>query len=308
MKKLLGRAYAPLLRIKGSPTMRAACALPGAVPYGIERAAHRAAIGVDITSAVGMGGVMAHVLLLHSHFERTGTAGFVQATSPLYSTSGKDFLAEFFERPAWPAGCRPLTRPATEFLVHWLRAGHIELDHARRLFAQYFRPNPMLQAAVDAAAAGTDQFDFSVHFRGTDKFLESGEVSYAQMLEVLDLELASLEAPRIFLATDDAAFAAAIRSRFPAARFVSYDLGKVADGIPRHFSTLAPHEKALEAAVNIFLLARAKACVRTSSFLSAMAALANPAMRTVTINAPLRRDAPFPEAEILANELKTARP
>jgi len=111
----------------------------------------------------------------------------------------------------------------------------------------------------------------------------------------------------VFLATDDATFAAALRAAMPGLDYTSYDLGEVESGLARHFSNLSPTDKALEALVNIFLIARAPVCVRTSSYMSAVSALANPGMRTVTINQTIGQSPPFPEHEVLERERGQAR-
>jgi hypothetical protein len=106
----------------------------------------------------------------------------------------------------------------------------------------------------------------------------------------------------VFLATDDAGFARTIRQRWPRIVFTSYDLGEVAEGKARHFSDLGVDDKAKEALVNMFLLARAPVCVRTMSYMSSFVRLINPDIRTVTVNKRIGADTPFPERQILELE------
>jgi len=304
LRQALGPAYPHLLRLKCSRPLVLARSVPGALPYALARI-RRQPLWVDLPNPVGMGALISHALLLHAHFARTGKAGHVSATGPLYSARGEDVFAAFFSRPPPPAAA-PLGPLAAEFLINLRRAPHLPLAEAQALLARHFQPNARLAQAIDAAC-GPHPFDATIHFRGTDKVLESGAVAHAPMLAAIRRELPGHAEPRLFLATDDPAFAAALRAEWPLAAITSYDLGAVPPGTPRHFSALSPADKALEALVNIHALARAPVCIRTSSYLSAISALVAPAMRTVTVNRTIGRAAPFPEAELLAREQAAAQ-
>jgi hypothetical protein len=307
LRKLLGPAYPLLMRAKGARPVQQAMAMPGAWSYHAARRASPHRIGVDLTIPMGFGAIIAHALLLHAYFEAQGVEGHIRATSPLYSQDGEDVLARFFERAqAWPQDLPVMAQPAADYLIRCVRPEHAPLETARRLYARHFQPNALLRAAIDEAAQGQARFDLSIHYRGTDKFLESGFVESDGLVERVRQQLAGIAQPSIFLATDDARFAARIRQDMPHARFASYDLGQVEEGVARHFSNLSPREKALEALVNIHLIARAPVCVRTSSFLSSVSALVNPALRTITINRTLGNDTPFPEFELLQFEAASA--
>lgn len=302
--RLLGPAYPLAMRVKGSRPLRVVGGLPGAAAYWRARAAGRP-IGIDIATPVGMGAILAHAILLEDYFARSGIDGAVRASSPLYGDGGVDVLAQWFEREPWPAGVRPLSAAGREFVIHVLRPRHIPLARAEAIFASRFRPNARLRAEIARAAGGRDSFDLAIHYRGTDKIIEAGQTVHGAVLSVVAEQLAGHAAPQVFLATDDPGFARAARAALPNARFTSYDRGAVPDGMARHFSPLAPEDKALEALVNMFLIARAPVCVRTSSFLSSMARLANPAQRTITVNRTLAKQPPFPEGEILREERKS---
>jgi hypothetical protein len=299
-RKALGPLYPLLMRAKGSPLAVGTKSLVGALPY-YRAVAQTPAPVVDLNTPVGMGALLCHALLLHAHFGHQGQDGHVRATSPLYSAGSEDVLGRFFQRPAQPGGLPVLGRWATEFLLAHVRPDRVPLAEAQRLFARHFRPSAELDAAI-AKATDCPAFDLSIHFRGTDKFLESGRVTFAPMFDAIRHELAGRTTAQVFLATDDAAFAAALKVEMPGLDCTSYDLGEVESGLARHFSDLSPTDKALEALVNIFLIARAPVCVRTSSYMSAVSALVNPAMRTVTINRTIALTPPFPELEVLAHE------
>ena len=303
-RQALGPLYPVLIKVKGSAPMVLAKGLAGAIPYLREQRRAPQPV-VDLTARVGMGALLCHALLLHAWFDQQGGQGRVKATSPFYSAGEEDVFARYFVRPP-TAGLPVLSNSAAEFLISCRRPGHIPLAEAQRLFAEHFRPAPILAEAI-AAATDCPQFDLSIHYRGTDKFLESGRVAMEPMFSAIRKALGGRTTARVFLATDEAEFAAALRRELPGLEFTSYDLGEVAPGVPRVFSDQTPDEKALESLVNIFLIARAPVCVRTSSYLSAVSALANPELRTITINQTLSRDLPFPERELLEREQQQAR-
>ena len=302
LRRTLGPAYPVLMRLKSSPAAGVAKALPGAIPYWLARRRGGDTVGIDLRAPMGMGALIAHAILYHAHFEREGTPLRVRSSNPLYSQGGEDVLAAFFQREPWPADLRPLPPVAEEFLLTFVRLRHLPLADARRIMARHFRPSARLREAIAAAAGEAARFDLSIHFRATDKYLESGRITHQRMFAALDPHINRRPQSHIFLATDDAAFAAAVRARYPQARWYSFTLGEVEDGIPRHFSSLSPDAKATEALVNIHLLAAAPLCVRTSSYLSAISALINPQLRTETISKTLAKRSPFPEHEILQAE------
>lgn len=260
---------------------------------------------LDLDRPVGLGGLIAHALLLHAWVEDSGTAMAIRATSPLYSPGDDDLFSRWFDRPA-PHGS-PIGHHAAEHVI-WDRAPrHLPLARAERLFAKHFSPGARLKDALAGAEAEIGHFELAIHYRGTDKVLDSGRVAHAAMLDAAHEPLQSAAGSNVFLATDDASFAQALRTAYPAVRFASFDIGEVAEGQPRHFSALSPDDKAIEALVNIFMIARAKRVIRSSSYLSAMARLANPAQHTTTINSTLGHSQPFPEREILDEEQTISR-
>jgi hypothetical protein len=80
------------------------------------------------------------------------------------------------------------------------------------------------------------------------------------------------------------------------------------DDTPRHFSSMAARNRAVESLVNIFLLARSPVIVRSSSYMSAISVLANPSMKTITLDKNLTGRQIFPEYEIIAAEQAAGAP
>ena len=299
LRKAIGPLWPMLVRARTSTPVRMAKAMAGAPAYARATRGGRQ-VTLDLDQPVGMGGLIAHALLLHAWAEDKGSPLQVRSTSPLYAQGDEDLFAQWFVRES--ANAQPLGRLAAEHVIRTLAPQNIPLERAEALFARHFAPSPHLHALIDDVRADVGQFEVAIHYRGTDKVLDSGRVAEQVMLDAAAPVLAGQDGRTVFLATDDTAFVCAIRSAWPKIRFVSYDIGDVPEGQPRHFSGLSPRDKAAEALVNIFLIAEARIVVRSSSFLSAIARLANPAQHTITINRTLARESPFPEREILEHE------
>jgi hypothetical protein len=228
----------------------------------------------------------------------------IVSTNPLYASHpGEDFLAHYFDRPHVSGTVTPLRRTGYNYAYRYGVDAHMPLDEAGRLLARYFQPNERLATVIAEVKGGRPSFDASIHFRGTDKVLESGGVDHSRMFSPLDLLIDKLGGRGdIFLATDDESFEAATRARYARCTFTTFNIGALAAGVARHFSTMSPEDKAMEALANIFLIAFAPICIRTSSYLSAISKVAHPAMRTVTVNRTLNGSTIFPEHEIILSE------
>lgn len=296
-------------RALGSDLGRSLKASPGFLPFRLARRGG-APIEADIGIRMGMGAILAHAIRLWAWAEDNGVALTLRSSCPLYSDNG-DFLARFLDPAALSTGPRTaqlaasvrpgrqLSAAASEWMMRYEMPRHISLPRASDIAARHLRPGPALRAELARLGAG-GPFDMAIHFRGTDKFRESGAVDIGTLKTAAAPYLA--RATRVFLATDIAEAATAIRTAWPQIAFVSYDLGTVADGQPRHFSDLPADEKAREALVNIFMIADAPLCVRTSSYMSSLARVLNPDQRTITINRTLTAGTPFPERQILEHE------
>lgn len=287
------------IKAKSSGFTRNIKAYLGYLPYA-KATTSRQGLIFDIRMRMGMGAILATAIRIHAWSEDSGVPVSVISTSPLYS-SGPDFLSEYFARPQVLSGARPLGDLAQEWIYRKAMPQHISLDRATKIFHKYFQPKENLTTTVDTVSCGTS-FDLSIHFRGTDKILESGDVGHENLLKTADSFLKNSR--RVFLATDDPSFARRIRADWPEINFISYDLGEVSDGQPRHFSNLVAYDKALEALVNIYSISHSPICVRTSSYMSSLSKIVNPDLKTVTINKTLSTAPRFPEKEVLQIEAK----
>jgi hypothetical protein len=238
---------------------------------------------------MGYGAILTHAILIIAYAQSRGLVPRVTSTCPLYSRNGEDCISPYLGSRAGE-DLRPLKVRSEESLFHLRVPRAISLGQASRILADHFQPTAIVRDQIEGR-----RFDLTVHYRGTDKVLEAAPAAFSEM----DRAIEPYAGKRMFLATDEPAFEAHFRSRWGEAEV--YNLGTpstIARG--RHFSDLAPEDKALEAVVNMFLLAQAPVCIRTSSYLSAMSKIINPSLRTVTINRAAK--SLFPEREVLAEE------
>ncbi len=285
------------LSVKNSEFVREVKTYPGAVPFFFASRSGRPLL-LDMDSRIGMGAILSYAVRLQAWADNVGQAVRITSTSPLYS-SGDDIFVRYFDRPDAAETELPLSRLAKEWIYRKQMPQHIDLNRTTEIFERLFRPNAEFQALL-LEIEGGKPFDLAIHMRGTDKVLDSGLVEFEAMFQKADGYLQ--EAKRVFLATDNQDFRAAIKNQWPNVEFVSYDLGEVENGMPRHFSSLSPELKAKEALANIYMISRAPVCVRTSSFMSSFSRIINPTQKTVTINRTILKKTPFPEKQILESE------
>ena len=300
IRKLLGPAYEPFTRLRTAAPVKDYRALTGRGAFLRYARRHPDAWAIDLNERQGMGALMAKALLVRAWAEAEGRAVTVRSTNPLYST-GEDIFARWFSGSSSGEAIVAMPRNAARYFERFILKRELGLADAQRHFAAMFAPSAEPAKLIDRVAL-KEGFDLAVHFRGTDKLLETGAPPRDAMLALLRHH-AEQSAPRtVFLATDEPGFARAAAAVLPGATITRYDLGDVPAGTARHFSAMPPADKAKEALVNMFCLARAPLLIRTSSYLSAMAALANPAQRTITVNREAVTERTFPEAQILARE------
>jgi hypothetical protein len=138
--------------------------------------------------------------------------------------------------------------------------------------------------ATEAAAFATGTFA-AVHFRGSDKVLESPRVSISTVLDVVAREMDALQLHRLFVASDERTFVESARMRFgsevfwlPLRAFAS------SDGTPPHFSRVPGDVKAREALTTMLILAHAKVLIKTESLLSDWATTLAQEQRVVRVS------------------------
>ena len=275
--------------------------------FRLQRRFDPRSLNVDIDTKMGLGAIIAYAIRVHAYADAEGLSANVVSSSPLYSgITNRDFFQDFFERPA-PIQGKFVSGLARKWLLHFGISQDTSIETASAIYNREFIPNDYLLSNLGHEIEKCRKYDVAIHYRGTDKVVESGSVPFLNMIEHMIRVLPEDGLRReVFLATDDVQFAKEVRLKFKHVNFYSYDLGDVPYGTPRHFSDLSGSDKALEALVNAYLIARAKICIRTSSYLSAISIIINPQLVTQTINWTLTDDLPFPERQIFAQEKEQA--
>ncbi|MGF7155088.1 hypothetical protein [Novosphingobium gossypii] len=292
-----------------SEPVRELTAIAGLPSYIARRGKMGDALCIDVHPRMGMGALIAKALLFHEMADRAGLKPEIVSTNSLYLSPGSsDVLADYFTGRPTQVRSRPLSGKSYMWALRHGAPLHMPLDRAAQLFATHFNPAPAIVEQVDKVLQGRSSFDLSIHFRGTDKVLESGTPDMDRALQHIGGFLDGTRGKDVFLATDDNAFRRVLTTRYPQHTFSSYDLSVLPDDTPRHFSAMSARDKAVESLVNIFLLARSPVIVRSSSYMSAISVLANPAMKTITLNKTLTGRQIFPEHEIIEAEQAAGGP
>ncbi len=311
-KHILGDNWEIMRALRHSDTARLLSSAPHYPVTLLKQFANRPFFPFDIVGHMGMGAVLTTLVKLLKFAETHSLAPVCRATNQLYCDVGEDIFSEYL---AFNADF-PISRSEQEKLrFHELAhektfsifgvPSEMSLEEANRIFFKYFNFADCVTNVVDEfmCKIGLSEFDVGIHYRGTDKRSEAPVIGFCDTLAVVEKVLPSKKMPTIFLATDNAAFAAIVRERFVCCNVVSFEYGLNLDPtIPRHFSNMSPREKALDALVNIILLSNAKVCVRTSSHFSAWSRILNRNMKQITLNRPYKEHL-FPEKQLWEESL-----
>ena len=124
----------------------------------------------------------------------------------------------------------------------------------------------------------------AVHFRGSDKYLETRQVAAGTVLDAVEIEMRREALNRLFVASDEPRFIDLARARFGDAAFwLPVEAVASADGTPPHFTNVAGEVKAREALVTMLILARSTLLVKTESLLSEWATTLASEQRVVRV-------------------------
>lgn len=309
-KALLGPLFPILSKAKHSRATRLTMSL-SRWPHSrwCERVNHPYYI-TDIRGTKGLGALMCDALLICQHAERKKLTPLIISSNRLYCPSKKvDFLGDLFDQPL--AGLSHMPRRPIHLHTLWdMRllgiSEDMSLNNAHRLLTTYFSPTAEVvkQISYVLAKIPSDHFDLTIHYRGTDKHLEAPAVTFTAVDDAVRRYIKEHpDTKTVFLATDELKFETHFRAQFPELHVLTYFIGRDVDSTRgRHFASMPPEEKAQEAIVNMFLLARAPMCIRTSSYLSAMSRIINPALKTETLSLTHWGSTAFPEKQIIEQE------
>jgi hypothetical protein len=158
----------------------------------------------------------------------------------------------------------------------------LSLAEASELFNGHYRPAPAVRAEVESIVKriGISETTLAVHYRGTDKVHEAGQVSWSVVCErVATLASTRPQLTELFLATDEVEFAEYFKNwPFKLPVIVAPAEFLPVGNRPVHFSGHPGLAIGREALVTCLLLARCGFLFKTSSYLSAWAKIFNPAL------------------------------
>ena len=233
-------------------------------------------LAFDIGGKIGLGAILSHAAFALRTGQRRGVDVALRFTSPIYRPDDgpDDWLECYFLR----LGSKPNKIPIAD--SSGLRFDYnTGRDHA--LLWSYLQIRPEL---VNAAIELTDDAPFvAIHYRGSDKFMESKRVTEEVVLRRADAEMRRHAIDRIFVASDEAAFIERAKDRFGSAAFWLPCKAMAAGSSPAHFSGSSGDTKAREALVTMVVLSRADVCIRTPSFLSEWASTLAPAQESILV-------------------------
>jgi hypothetical protein len=131
----------------------------------------------------------------------------------------------------------------------------------------------------------TADFILGIHFRGTDKYLESPRVPYEIMVCEINKVIAELNLQnyQLFVATDEMGFITYLEAMYPG-KVIYTSAIRSATGNAIHVTSGNNHRKGEEAIVDCLLLSRCNYLLRTSSNLSLCSTFFNPNIPVKLLN------------------------
>lgn len=218
-------------------------------------------LAFNIGGNVGLGAILSHAAFALRVGAGRNVDVALRFTSPIYRPirGPDDWLECYFKR----LGTRPEAAPIIDSSS--LRFDYnTDRDHA--LLWSYLAIRPEF---TDAAADLTGNAPFAaIHYRGSDKFMETRRVKEDHVLRLAEEMMTNRSLGRLFVASDETAFIDKARYRFGSAVFWLPCEAMASGSSAAHFSDVSGETKAREALITMAALSRAEICIRTSSFLS----------------------------------------
>jgi hypothetical protein len=266
-------------------------------------------LGVEIRSTVGLGARLEWCLEIMAHCDEKGLQPRFRFSYP-DARSAKDHFAPLFR-----------IRGAEERPARFVRISSIiELDLGRdydRLLT-IDRANGLIKKYLEVkedVVAEVEDFHrrhfgeapiVGVHYRGTDKVVESPFVPYDRVRRNIEHYLERYpQTDGVFVATDDARFLEYLCGA-PIGRRIFYrdDSFRSSDGSSIHESAATDKDQInRDAIVNCLILSRCAALLKTASILSGWSKLFNPALPVVMLNRPPEENLWFPERALVGENL-----
>lgn len=125
-----------------------------------------------------------------------------------------------------------------------------------------------------------------IHYRGTDKFVESPRVPYEDVVKEVLEQISSIgNTPvKIFVATDEQPFLEYMNRVFPGYVCSLEDIYRSYSTFPIHYYNNDPYESGHAAVLDALLLSKADLLIRTSSYLSLWSTFMNPGIPVIELS------------------------
>lgn len=252
-----------------------------------------------------MGAMMTHLVVLLRFIEQQNLSAEIKFTNPLYGDDANDnWLPKYFKLTDnsynSDATCFNITNSWDSRMLG--ADSIISLSDASSIFSHKVQFTEQVENAFNSYLAETNmpKETLGIHFRGTDKASEALLVNQNEMLDAMRLAIDENDIRHIFLATDEPTFQKKVIKTFGANMISSYYQPgiDIESGGPIHFSNSSGEAKAIDALMNIRLLASCPQIIRTASFMSGWAKVLNPNQQVMLLNKLSSNNFSFPDTEI----------
>ena len=243
--------------------------------------------------------------MLHHFFRLWPNFQGVVSSNPLYLQPrlSNDVLEMFFDRvgTAFVEDCVTIPfRFSCDITLQCPEEG-LTLAGAREHFFRHFSVKQRFLNETRAIFDGDFRAAVGVHFRGSDKRLESARVEFETVAKSVEQGMKISACDNLFVATDEMDFLTFMQRRY-GRRVRALDCQYLSNGVTgAHYLHGDGFQKGREALVTILALSMCKLCVRGPSYLSAWASILNPDLPVIMFGD--RSSLPFPEAEIARNSM-----
>lgn len=174
--------------------------------------------------------------------------------------------------------CSKLTKPIQAPYLSY-KGFIMERNHASEIINRYVKIKKTILDKINSYTMENfkEKFVIGIHYRGTDKKIESPRVSYKKMEDALNTYIKNneLKEYKIFIATDEFAFLDYFLNRFPnQVLFTTAERSSNDQAV--HKSNYSPYSKGEEALIDCLLLSKCNYLLWTESCLSLNATRFNP--------------------------------
>jgi hypothetical protein len=291
--------------IRRSNAFKNAVAAPKRLAVKRQQRLNKGIFSVEIQANSGFFAIMQMILFILVHCRNHGLYPDISAKGGTYGeeTGTIDWFAELFENIARPprliadrlstrADVRTARiRDGSELGFRSRYEMQLSLAEASELFNGRYRPAAAVRTEVESIVKriGISDQTLAVHYRGTDKVHEAGQVPWSAVCECV--ATAARGRPRLrqlFLATDEVEFAEYFKKwPFKLPVIVAPAEFLPVGNRPVHFSGHPGLAIGREALITCLLLARCGFLLKTSSYLSGWAKIFNPALPVWLISPPI---------------------